>query len=93
METKIRIKKTRILQVIESRCKKTAFVIEMTDGSRWYTTKGGHVAFNTYDKIVSGTRIDNLCDEDLFSYYGSDKDDCTGIDTMQKFIELVNIED
>lgn len=87
-----KIKKTRILTVIESRFKKTAFVIEMTDGTRWYTTKGGHVAFNTYDNIRSYTNIDNLSDNDLFSYYG-DTGVCEGIETMSKFVELVKDQD
>lgn len=61
----------------------------MRDGSRWYTTKGGHVALRTDDPIKSGTNIANLRDWDGFSYYGH-TEKCEGIDTMQKFIELVN---
>ena len=87
-----KIIKTRILTCIESRCKKTTFVVEMKDGSRWYTTKGGHVAFNTSDTIRSYTNLDNLLDDDLFSYYG-DTGVCEGIETMQKFVELVKDQD
>lgn len=84
-----KIKKTRILTCIESGFKKTTFVVEMSDDSRWYTTKGGHVAFNTYDAIKSHTNLDNLCDVDVFSYYGNDSDQVGEIDTMQRFVELI----
>ena len=87
-----KIIKHRTLTCIESRCKKTTFVIEMNDGSRWYTTKGGHVAFNTYDTIRSYTNLDNLSDNDLFSYYG-DTGVCEGINTMDKFHSLVKDQD
>ena len=85
-----RVIKTRTLQVRENGYKKTAFVVEMSDGSRWYTTKGGNVAFKTFDKIVSGTNIDNLCDNDFFSYYGETKEN-GNINTMEKFVELINL--
>lgn len=63
----------------------------MSDGTRWYTTKGGNVAFNTYDPIRSYTNIDKLSDVDFFSYYGDTESNCAGIDTMSKFVELVNL--
>ena len=85
-----KIIKLRTLTIRESGNKKTAFVVEMSDGSRWYTTKGGHVAFNTYDKIVSGTNIDNLSDCDFFSFYG-ETEELGAINTMSKFVELIRL--
>lgn len=85
-----KIIKTRTLTIKENGYKKTAFVVEMSDESRWYTTKGGHVAFNTYDRIVSGTNINNLHDNDEFSYYG-ETEECGAINTMQKFVELIRL--
>lgn len=86
----VKIIKTRTLTVKESGYKKTAFVVELSDGSRWYTTKCGHVAFNTYDKIVSGTNIDTLSDVDMFSFYG-ETEECGSINTMEKFVELIEM--
>lgn len=85
------ILKTRTLSAREGAHKVTLFIIEMEDGSRWYTTKGGHVAFNTYDKIVSGTNIYNLTDEDEFSYYGNETDPEGRIDTIGKLLDLVRM--
>ena len=76
MEAKI--KKLRTLTCIEGGCKQTTFVAEMTDGTRWYTTKGGHVALCTEDPIKSYTNLDRLCDIDSFTYYVSGKE-CEGI--------------
>ena len=76
----------RTLTCKEGRCKVTAFVLEMSDKPRWYTTKGGHVAFNTDDKIVSGTQLNNLSDNDLFSFYGEYG---KGIETIGQFHYLV----
>lgn len=84
------IVKTRTLSGREGAHKVTLFVIEMKDGSRWYTTKGGHVAFNTYDRIVSGTNIDNLTDEDSFSYYGNETDKVGVFDSMRRFVSVLN---
>lgn len=86
---KIKVKKTRVLTCIESGRKVKTFVVEMSDGSSWYTTKGGHVAFNTEDRIKSYTNLDNLCDVDEFSYYGNESDKVGEIDTMQRFVELI----
>ena len=87
----MKIKKTRILSAKESGQKVTLFVIEMNDGTRWYTTIGGHVAFQTEDPIKSGTNIDNLADIDQFSYYGDSSSVSTSIDTMEKFVSLVSM--
>ena len=84
------ILKTRTLSGREGAHKETLFVIEMKDGSRWYTTKGGHVAFNTYDKIVSGTNINNLTDVDEFSYYGNETDKVGVFDTIERFVSILN---
>ena len=84
--------KFRTLTAIEGGCKVTLFVIEMSDNTRWYTTKGGHVAFLTDDTIRSYTRIDSLSDIDAFSFYGNSANDCSGIDTMAKFIGLVKMK-
>ena len=91
METPYPIKQRKVTAV-ENGNKVKLFVVEMSDGSRWYTTENGHCAFNTFDKIVSGTRIDNLSDGDMFSYYGNEYDLDGRITTISQFWYLVQME-
>lgn len=85
-----RIIKTRTLKVREGGCNETAFVVEMSDDSRWYTTKGGHAVLNTYDKIVSGTNLDNLYDNEVFTYYGH-TEEYSGINTIEELVRLIKL--